>query len=75
MIKVYDALNSTEAHIVRGYLESHGIPARVEGDYLSGGIGELPVVGLIQVTVPEQYLSEAQQAIQVYETGQGILAP
>ena len=28
--------------MVRGYLESHGITAIVRGEYLTGGIGELP---------------------------------
>jgi hypothetical protein len=73
MLKIYDALNSTEAHIVRGFLESRGIPARIEGDLLAGGIGELPAIGLIQVVVPEQYLQEAKMAIKEYETGQGIM--
>jgi hypothetical protein len=33
----------TEAHLVRGLLESHGIDAVVRGDFLTGGWGELPV--------------------------------
>lgn len=32
-----------EAHLIRGFLVSHGIDAQVRGEYLTSGWGELPV--------------------------------
>lgn len=43
MKRVHNARHMTEAHLVRGFLESHGINALVRGDFLTGGWGELPV--------------------------------
>jgi len=42
MKRVHNARHAAEAHLVRGYLESHGITAIVRGEFLTGGIGELP---------------------------------
>lgn len=60
MRRVYQAENSIDAHLVRGALEHHGIPAFVFGDYLAGGIGELPVFGLIEVHVADERHAEAE---------------
>lgn len=57
---VYQAGNSIDAHLVRGALEHHGIPAWVFGDYLTGGIGELPVFGLVEVRVADDRHAEAE---------------
>lgn len=43
MKRVHNARHLTEAHLIRGLLESHGIEAVVRGDFLTGGWGELPV--------------------------------
>ncbi len=43
MKRVHNARHGAEAHLIRGYLESHGIQAVVRGDLLAGGWGELPV--------------------------------
>ena len=56
---VYQAENAIDAHLVRGALEHHGIPAFVFGDYLAGGIGELPVFGLVEVHVADDRHAEA----------------
>lgn len=49
---VYEAGNIIDAHLVRHALEHAGIPAFVRGEALLGGIGELPVFGMIAVCVP-----------------------
>lgn len=43
MKRIHNARHMTEAHLIRGLLESHGIDALVRGDFLTGGWGELPV--------------------------------
>jgi Putative prokaryotic signal transducing protein len=42
MKPLHTARHVTEAHLIRGYLESQGIATVVRGEYLTGGIGELP---------------------------------
>ena len=42
MKPLHNARHATEAHLIRGYLESHGIAVIVRGEFLAGGIGELP---------------------------------
>ena len=60
---VYQAENSIDAHLVRGVLEQHGIPAYVFGDFLAGAIGELPVCGLIEVHVADARWPEADALV------------
>ena len=43
MKQLHVARHAPEAHLVKGYLESHGIAAVVRGEYLTSGWGELPV--------------------------------
>ena len=70
MVKVYDAGNITEAHIVRGMLSSHGIEAHVGGHYLQGGIGELVVQGFATVYVEDSEVVAARSLIDAYELGE-----
>ena len=42
MKPLYNARHATEAHLIRGYLESQGVEAIVRGEFLAGGVGELP---------------------------------
>ena len=50
MKPLHTAAHATEAHLICGYLESEGVDAVVRGEYLAGGIGELPA-GLCKVWV------------------------
>jgi len=42
MKPLYNARHATEAHLIRGYLESQGVETVVRGEFLAGGVGELP---------------------------------
>ena len=53
MVKVYNAANIIEAHIIKGLLESNGIDAHVDGYYLQGGIGELAAMDYASVSVDD----------------------
>lgn len=69
MKRVHNARHMTEAHLVRGLLESHGIAAVVRGDFLTGGWGELPVDGCaVWVTDDDRY-ADADQLVQNFLTG------
>ena len=67
MVRVYTAQSVTDAHLIKGLLESEGISAFVYGGDLQGGIGELPVMGLITVRVPEKFAARACAVIADYE--------
>ena len=67
MKKIYSAQNAIDAHIVKGMLEQQGIQARVNGEYLQGGIGELPLIGLVTVSVAEEDYEKALEVLREYE--------
>jgi hypothetical protein len=60
MISVYQAENVLDAHMVKGALENAGIAAFIAGEHLMGGIGTLPVMGLLQVMVDDD---DAERAV------------
>jgi hypothetical protein len=70
MIKIYSAQNAIDAHIVKALLEQQGISARVNGEYLQGGIGELPMIGLVTVSVAEEDAEKASVIISEYENAE-----
>ena len=57
---VYEAENLVDAHLVRGVLEQAGIPVWVRGEYLTGAMGELPVMGLGAGCGPESAYAQAR---------------
>lgn len=63
MKSVFDASSNIEAHLVMHQLQQAGIDARIEGEYLQGGIGELPAAGNIRVMVDERHVDEARLVI------------
>lgn len=69
MIKIYQATNLTEANILRGLLEAHGIDAYVSGHYLQGGIGELSAMDFHGLLVPDEDADRARAVIKDYEAG------
>ncbi len=50
---VYRAENIIDANLVKNALEAEGIPVFIGGQYLTGAIGELPPLPLVNVMVPE----------------------
>lgn len=73
MINVFTANSTTEAHIIKNMLEQHGVEAYVSGHYLQGGLGELPVIDLIQVQVHANDEAAARQIIRDFEDGKFAL--
>jgi hypothetical protein len=67
MRNVYTASNSIQAHLVKILLQGEGIQAHVAGDYLQGAMGELPVVGMMEVMVDESDLQRARTIILEWE--------
>lgn len=63
MKTVFDASSNIEAHLVMHQLQQAGIAAAIEGEYLQGGIGELPAAGNVRVVVPDNDVEAARQVI------------
>lgn len=63
---VYEAENVIDAHLVKGLLENAEIPAFVRGEYLVGAVGELPVMGLVAVLVPESQVEAAETLLREF---------
>ena len=67
-VRVYRATNSTEAHLLKGLFEQHGMPVRMFGEGLSGGLGELPTdVMQVDIEVPVGHRRYARELIAEYE--------
>ncbi len=69
MHAVYRAENLFDAHLVKDALEAGGIPAFIAGEYLTGGVGQLPAMDYIAVMVPESSLAEAGGIVREVEAG------
>ncbi|HUH91361.1 MAG TPA: DUF2007 domain-containing protein [Lysobacter sp.] len=61
---VYEAAGIIDAHLIRHALEAADIPVFVKGEALLGGMGELPMFGLVQVCVPDSAWLQAREVVQ-----------
>lgn len=69
LVDVYQADTTTDAHLIKGLLESKGVSAFVSGHYLQGAFGELPVMNIIQVMVDSDDEVQARRILQDYDAG------
>jgi hypothetical protein len=67
---VYDANSSLDAYVVKNLLETEGITAFVQGEYLQGGIGELAATGFVKVSVNDEDAARARTVIEAWEDSQ-----
>ncbi len=64
---IYRAENLFDAHLVKDALEAGDIPAFIAGEYLTGGVGQLPAMDYLAVMVPESSLARAQEIVREVE--------
>lgn len=64
---IYQADNLIDAHLALHRLQDAGIEAQVLGGYLTGALGELPVMGLVRVVVAEQDAERATACLAAAE--------
>ena len=60
---IYRAQNLIDAHLVKDALEAAEIPAFISGEYLTGGVGQLPALDYVAVLVPESSLDVAEPIV------------
>lgn len=63
MHTIYRANTLIDAHLVKDRLERDGIPAFIAGEYLTGGVGQLPARDLISVAVPDSCVDAAEPLV------------
>ena len=66
---VYEAAGLIDAHLVKHALEAAEIPVFLKGEALLGGMGELPLFGVVQVCVPDSAWSEARGVVDALDLG------
>ena len=59
----YRAETLIDAHLVKDALERAEIPAFVTGEYLTGGVGQLPAMDYVAVMVPESAREAADRVV------------
>ncbi|HEX7348546.1 MAG TPA: DUF2007 domain-containing protein [Rhodanobacteraceae bacterium] len=64
MRTVYHAESIVDAHLVKDALEQAGLPAFVNGEYLIGGVGQLPARDFLTVSVPDACVEAAAPVVQ-----------
>ncbi len=67
---IYECTLAVEAHMVCDLLASAGIAARVDGEFLTGAGGELPLGNTVKVRVEPARVAEAREVIAEWETRQ-----
>lgn len=66
MRKIYEPENMMEGELLQSMLASEGIESHITGRHLLGGIGELPVFGLLGLAVENEQAERARQLITEY---------
>lgn len=67
-VQVYSAINSLEAHSLKGMLETLGIEVLIKGESLSSATGELPADAIaVTLWVKASHQNSARQALDIYE--------
>ncbi|HZH43910.1 MAG TPA: DUF2007 domain-containing protein [Lysobacter sp.] len=67
---VYEAAHLIDAHLVKHALEDAGIPVFLRGESLLGGMGELPLFGVVAVCVPDAVWPDAAACVQALGLGE-----
>jgi Putative prokaryotic signal transducing protein len=70
LVEVFDTQEESEALVIKGLLETAGIPALITG--LDAPQEVLPGVGGVVVRVPAEQAEEARRMIDEYRTQDGV---
>ena len=67
--QLHAARHAVEAHLIRGFLASHGIAAEVRGEYLTSGWGELPTDVCSVWVANDSQFEEAETLLRAFLKG------
>lgn len=65
---VYRAENIIDANLVKAALAEAGIQAFISGEYLTGAVGQLPALDLVNVMVAESDVERAAPIAEAIDT-------
>lgn len=68
MIIIYHAANSLDANMIKGLLAQFNIESFIQGEYLQGGMGELPAADLVTLSVVNTHEAEAKKIITEWQS-------
>ena len=74
MISVYRGSDYFEAQLLKGLMEQQGLQVFLQGAALQGGMGDLPALGHLSITVNDADQQRAEEIIAAYEAGDYSLA-
>ena len=74
MVSVYQVSSLLEAQMIVDLLQREGIFAEIDGQSLMGGVGELPMDGILSVQVDDNDQISARQCLQRWEQSQSTTA-
>jgi hypothetical protein len=66
--KVYECTLAVEAHMICDLLARGGVSARVDGEFLAGAGGDLPLGNTVKVRVDPAHAAEAREIIADWES-------
>ena len=69
MISVYRGSDYFEAQLLKGMMEQQGLQVFLQGAALQGGMGDLPALGHLSITVNDADQQRAEEIIAAYEAG------
>ena len=69
MISVYRGSDYFEAQLLKGLMEKQGLQVFLQGAALQGGMGDLPALGHLSITVNDADQQRAEEIIAAYEAG------
>jgi hypothetical protein len=69
MIEVYRGSNFFEGQLLKGLMEQEGLQVFLNGTALQGGLGEVPALGHLSITVNDADRQRAEEIIQAFERG------
>lgn len=69
MKKVFRTADYMEAQIVNALLQNEGFAVESNGDFLVGGLGELPAADVYILRIPENQYTQAAKLIKDYQEG------
>lgn len=75
MQRIYEPADLIEAELLGGMLASEGISSHLGGRHLLGGIGELPMLGLLHLWVEDDHAQRARELIAAYNAAQPLPGP
>jgi len=69
VISVYRGSDYFEAQLLKGLMEQQGLQVFLQGAALQGGMGDLPALGHLSITVNDADQQRAEEIIAAYEAG------